>query len=94
MTCFCVYTAWKVSKYWVISGPYFPVFSSNTGKYGPEITPYLNTFAPSQHNLLYFILMKLKIYLFYKCIISPPAYLLHISEDFWFVHTQQKESTL
>ena len=38
-------TAWKLSKYRVISGPYFPVFvfSPNTGKYGPEITPYLNT---------------------------------------------------
>ena len=39
----------------LISGPYLPVFSpntacvqseysSNTGKYGPEITPYLDTF--------------------------------------------------
>ena len=38
----------------VISGPYFlifgvnteiyEVFSLNTGKYGPEITPYLDTF--------------------------------------------------
>ena len=37
-------TAWKVSKYGDISGPYFPVFSPNTGKYGPEITPYLDTF--------------------------------------------------
>ena len=34
----------KVSKYEVISGPYFPVFSLNTGKYGPVITPYLDTF--------------------------------------------------
>ena len=39
-----LYTAWKVSKYGVISGPYFPVFSPNTGKYGPEITPYFDTF--------------------------------------------------
>ena len=39
-----IYTAWKVSKYGVISGPYSPVFSPNTGKYGPEITPYLDTF--------------------------------------------------
>ena len=31
------HTAWKVFKYGVISGP-------NTGKYGPEITPYLDTF--------------------------------------------------
>ena len=28
----------------VISGPYFPVFSPNTGKYGPETIPYLDTF--------------------------------------------------
>ena len=39
-----IYTGWKVSKYGVISGPYFPVFGLNTGKYGPEITPYLDTF--------------------------------------------------
>ena len=26
------------------SGPYFPVFGMNTGKYGPEKTPYLDTF--------------------------------------------------
>ena len=37
-------TTWKVSKYGVISGPYFPVFSSNTGQYGPEIIPYLDPF--------------------------------------------------
>ena len=40
---FIIVTAWKVSKYGVISGPYFPVFSPNTVKYGPEITPYLDT---------------------------------------------------
>ena len=27
----------------VFSVPYFPVFSPNTGKYGPEKTPYLDT---------------------------------------------------
>ena len=43
-------TARKVSKYGVISGPYFPVFSPNTGKYGPEITPYLDTFHVVKHN--------------------------------------------
>ena len=26
------------------SGPYFPVFCPNTGKYGPVKTPYLDTF--------------------------------------------------
>ena len=38
------YTAWKVSKKGVISGLYFSVFSTNTGKYGREITPYLDIF--------------------------------------------------
>ena len=42
-----------MSKYGDFSGPYFavfgrntqiPVFSPNTGKYGPEKTPYLDTF--------------------------------------------------
>ena len=33
-----------MSKYGVISGPYFPVFGPITGIYGPEITPYLDTF--------------------------------------------------
>ena len=33
-----------MSKYGVISGPYFPVLGLNTGKYGPEMTPYLDTF--------------------------------------------------
>ena len=37
-------TAWKVSKCGVIYIPYFPVFSPNTGKYGPKITPYLDNF--------------------------------------------------
>ena len=33
-----------MSKYGVNSGPYFRVFNPNTGKYGPEITPYVDTF--------------------------------------------------
>ena len=33
-----------MSKYRVISGPYFPAFSPNTWTYSPEITPYLDTF--------------------------------------------------
>ena len=44
-------TAWKVSKYGVFSGSCFPVFAvnaylvqPNTGKYGPEKTPCLDTF--------------------------------------------------
>ena len=50
-------STWKVSKYGVFPGPYFPVFalitgiysvnlpiSANIRKYGPEKTPYLVTF--------------------------------------------------
>ena len=33
-----------MSKYGVFSGPYFPVYSPNTGKYRPEKTPHLDTF--------------------------------------------------
>ena len=33
-----------MSKYGVISGPYFPVFNLNTGKYEQEITSCLDTF--------------------------------------------------
>ena len=46
-------------KYGVISGPYFPIFGLNTGKYGPEITPYLDTFHAvsgskiAQHQISY-----------------------------------------
>ena len=41
---FATYTAWKVSKYGIISGPCFSVFGLNTEKCGPEITPYLDPF--------------------------------------------------
>ena len=34
----------KVPKYGFSSGPYFPVFSSNAGKYEPEKTPHLDIF--------------------------------------------------
>ena len=30
-------TAWKVSKYGVISGPYFPVFGMNRERYNAEL---------------------------------------------------------
>ena len=31
-------------KYGVFPGPYFPTFSPNTGKYGPEETAYFDIF--------------------------------------------------
>ena len=33
-----------MSKYGDFSGPYFSAFALNTGEYGPEKTPYLDTF--------------------------------------------------
>ena len=44
-------TAWEVSKYGVFSGPYFPVFSPNTGKYGPEKTCIWTLFTQCMCNL-------------------------------------------
>ena len=44
-------TEWKMSKYGVISGPHFPAFGMNAGKYGPEITPYLDTFQEGEQIL-------------------------------------------
>ena len=53
-----------MAKYGVISGPYFSVFglnaeiyqisvfSLNTGKYGPEKTPYLDTFHAVKFDLI------------------------------------------
>ena len=42
-------TAWNASKYVVFSGPWFPVFGLNTGKYRPERTPYWDTFHAVQN---------------------------------------------
>ena len=39
-----ILTVWKVSKCRAFFGPYFPVFGLNTGKHGPEKTPYLDSF--------------------------------------------------
>ena len=42
-----------MSKYGVSSGPYFLIFGLNTGKYGPEKTPYLDTF----HAAFFFLIV-------------------------------------
>ena len=65
-----IYFAWKVSKYWVFSGPNFPVFRVNTEIYSVNLriqsknrkirtrkTPYLNTFHA--------VLLKFKSYNFW-----------------------------
>ena len=51
-------TVRKVSKYGVFSGPYFPAFGLNTGKYGLEKTPYLDTF-----HTVYIILITFTLFL-------------------------------
>ena len=38
-----------MSKYGDFSGSYFLVFSPNTGKYGPEKSPYFDTFYAVQY---------------------------------------------
>ena len=68
-------------KYGVISGPYFPVFglnteiyifSPNTGKYGPGITPYLDTFHAVSDFLNILSLPELQISgsSFFNCLIT------------------------
>ena len=67
-------TAWKVSKYGVFSGPYFPVFGLNTGKYGPEKTPYLDTFYTVYMNGIVWVKRFAKWYLiksFHKWNMKP-----------------------
>ena len=49
---------WKLSKYEVISGLYFLVFGLNTGQYGPEISPYLDTFPAVQPTDISYQLVK------------------------------------
>ena len=44
-----------MSKYGIFSGPYFPVFGLNAGKYGPKITPYLDTFHAVELIYTFFI---------------------------------------
>ena len=44
-----------MSKCGVFTGPYFPVFGLNTGKYGPEKTLYLDTFHVVLNNERYIL---------------------------------------
>ena len=56
-----LYSDWiQRFTYGVISGPYFPVFSPNTGKFGPEITLYLDFFhaVTAYMNEIYFLTMR------------------------------------
>ena len=73
--------AGKLSKYRVISGPYFRAFGLNispkAGKYGPEITPYLDTFHAVDN---FYVFSELKPLQFMRSI--------NLSKDF-FVKKQE-----
>ena len=70
-------TAWKVSKYGVFSGPYFPVFGLNAGKYRPGKTPYVNTFhAVLVSKLVWEILLN------NSCLLTLPGLGFCIWENF------------
>ena len=86
---FDLITAWKVSKYGVFSGPYFPVFGLNTEKYGPEKTAYLDTFHAaygSSYHIVLAYLMSDKFHLFYK------NKLWHHQELVWMMRTHSSPS--
>ena len=76
-----------MSKYGVFSGPYFPVFGLNTGKYGPEKTPYLDTFYtdPFVRNKQYKIYNNLKLQM------PENAILLHVGYPENYENKQQGE---
>ena len=86
-------TAWKVSVVGVIlvcifphsdwirrDTPYLSVFSPNAGKYGPEKTPYLDTFH-AVHALLHGILMSV---LIFRVVIFQRIALRFIFEKYGF----------
>ena len=51
-------TTWKMSKDGVFSGPHFPVFGLNIGKYGPEKNSLFGHFSCSAKFPFYFPRLK------------------------------------
>ena len=80
-------TVWKVSKYGVISGQYFPVFSTNTGKYGPEITSYLDTFHAEKLWVYFQIMLRPFSWSFYQV-------LWHIHLNKYIIKTESQISNI
>ena len=83
-------TAWKVSKYEVISGPYFPVFGLNTEIYS-EITPHLDTFYAAQVNSGY-ITISLQYRSHWKCCFVIFGSLIFFNFRATFAKTLMKKS--
>ena len=83
----CVFTAWKMSKYEVASGPYFPVFNPN----GPEITPYLDTFHTVLGTLcaINFCRPVLYVYMKYEktSTVNIKVSLTKVKRDTWHMHS-------
>ena len=66
-----------MSKYRVFSGPYFPVFGLNIGKYAPEENPCLNTFhAVIMNETLKILLLLLLLSLLLLLLLSLLFFLL------------------
>ena len=58
--CSLQYTAWKVSKYGVISGPYFPAFGLNTERY--EVKCFILIYCqPYSAGMLVFVTHSVKV---------------------------------
>ena len=57
-------TAWKVSKYRVFSGPYFPAFGLNTERYGVTIVEFeqVNVNVDVINIVLVFLLLTLNMF--------------------------------
>ena len=79
-----IVTMWKVTKYSVFSGPYFPVFGLNAGKCRPEKTPYLDTF----HAVSCKMVAKSRT-TWYHCLPTPNWY----SDNCWIRKYYQKWMT-
>ena len=76
-TIFRTQTVWKVSKCGVFSGPYFPVFGLNTGKYGPEKLRILTLFTQSEFTILLILVSWIT-----KCfVLTQPKLWCHGSLD-------------
>ena len=93
---FLTVTVWKVSKYGVFSGLYYPAFGvnmqylsvliPNAGKYRPEKPPYLNTFhAMCDTPLLMFHFHQCSTFLrvFYESISSSLFILTTYCNNIW-----------
>ena len=60
----------KSAQYGVISGPYFPVLGLNTGKYGPEITPYVDILHAVMVSIHLIMMKNVNIFTIYESLLK------------------------